>query len=168
MKTLVHIRKEHLKFSAAHMTVFPNGTKEALHGHNYQVELSIELKNSDFKEMVSFSEFKNSLKKLTGKWDEKVLLAEKNPFFKVKSQKGKEIQFSLCGKNYLLPSDEVELLPIENISSEALAQYLLELWIKNAGEKLLRKISYSVSLRVDESPGQGASVIQDFRSPKVL
>lgn len=166
MKTVIHIRKEHLKFSAAHMTVFPDGTKEALHGHNYQVELSIELKHTEFKDMISFGEFKKALKALTQKWDEKVLLAAKNPFFKTGAQNKKTIEFSLCGKSYALPIDEVEMLPIENISSEDLAQHLLALWIKEIGEKLLKKISYSVSLRVDESPGQGASAIQDFRSPK--
>ena len=31
----IRIRKEALKFAASHMTVFPDGTKEALHGHNY-------------------------------------------------------------------------------------------------------------------------------------
>ena len=31
---LIHIRKDHLKFAAAHMTVFPDGGKECLHGHN--------------------------------------------------------------------------------------------------------------------------------------
>lgn len=168
MKTLIHIRKEHLKFSAAHMTVFPDGTKEALHGHNYQVELSIELKKTDFKNMISFAEFKKTLKSLTANWDEKVLLATKNPFYKVLSQNKKTIEFSLCGKKYALPLDEVEFLPLENISSEALAQHLLTLWVKGLGEKLLKKVSYSVSLRVDESPGQGASAIQDFHSPKVL
>jgi 6-pyruvoyltetrahydropterin/6-carboxytetrahydropterin synthase len=49
MKTQIHIRKENIKFSSAHMTVFPDGTKEALHGHNYQVELTLELKDSSFK-----------------------------------------------------------------------------------------------------------------------
>ena len=38
----LHIRKEALKFSAAHMTVFPDGTKESLHGHNYRTKALIE------------------------------------------------------------------------------------------------------------------------------
>jgi len=35
-------RAEH-KFSCAHMTVFPDGTKERLHGHNYTIAVAIEV-----------------------------------------------------------------------------------------------------------------------------
>jgi hypothetical protein len=38
----IYIRKEALKFSAAHMTVFPDGTKERLHGHNYRTEVILD------------------------------------------------------------------------------------------------------------------------------
>jgi 6-pyruvoyltetrahydropterin/6-carboxytetrahydropterin synthase len=158
MKTQIHIRKENIKFSAAHMTVFPDGTKEALHGHNYQIELTIELKDGSFKKMVSFSLFKEALKKITENWDEKVLIAEKNPFYKETARSKKEVEFTVCKKRYVLPADEVEILPIENISSEELAQHLLSLWVKTMGETKLRGWADSVVVRVDESPGQGASV----------
>jgi len=157
MKTQIHIRKESIKFSAAHMTVFPDGTKEALHGHNYQVELTLELKDSSFKKMVSFSRFKEILKGLTGSWDEKVLIAEHNPFFKEISRSKKEIEFTSCKKRYVLPMDEVELLPIENISSETLAEHFLSLFVKEFGGKDLRKFVSMIRIRVEESPGQGAS-----------
>ena len=156
-KTVIHIRKENIKFSSAHMTVFPDGSKEALHGHNYQIELALELKDASFKKMLSFSEFKDVLRGVAGKWDEKVLLADKCPFYELIQKSKKEIEFKLCDKRYVLPSDEVVLLPIENISSEALASYLLKEFVKSFGEKELKKSVASLVIRVDESPGQGAS-----------
>lgn len=156
-KTVIHIRKENIKFSSAHMTVFPDGTKEALHGHNYQVELSVELKESSFKKMVSFSRFKDVLRKIAGKWDEKFLLADRCPFYELVSESKKEIEFKLCKKRYVVPADEVVLLPIENISSETLASHFLHEFTKSFGEKDLKKIVASLVVRVDESPGQGAS-----------
>ncbi|MFM8268931.1 MAG: 6-pyruvoyl trahydropterin synthase family protein [Pseudomonadota bacterium] len=162
MKTQIHLRKENLKFSSAHMTVFPDGTKEALHGHNYQVELTLQLKDSSFKKMVSFSVFKEALKTLVKDWDEKVLIAEKNPFYEEVSRSKKEIEFKVCKKRYVLPMDEVEFLPIENISSEALAECLLKGWVKEVGEGKLKNWTERVVLRVDESPGQGASVELGF------
>lgn len=158
MKTQIHIRKESLKFSSAHMTVFPDGSKEALHGHNYQAELLIELKDTSFKKMISFSIFKEALKKSIEKWDEKVLLADRNPFYEEISRTKKEIEFKLCKKRYILPIDEVVFLPLENVSSESLAEYLLKCWIKEVGESKLKTWALSVVMRVDESPGQGASV----------
>lgn len=157
MKTQIHIRKEKFKFSSAHMTVFPDGSKEALHGHNYQVELGVTLKDASFAKMISFSEFKNVLKSLCENWDEKVLLASKNPFLEELRKDKKEIEFKLCKKRYVLPIEEVELLPIENISSESLAQYFLELFVKQTGAKALRKTTGELSIRIEESPGQGAT-----------
>ena len=39
-------RAEH-KFSCAHMTVFADGTKERLHGHNYTIALGVEVERVD-------------------------------------------------------------------------------------------------------------------------
>ncbi|NBW99207.1 hypothetical protein EBR03_06510 [bacterium] len=157
MKTQIHIRKESLKFSSAHMTVFPDGTKEALHGHNYQVALGVELKATSFEKMIPFADFKKVLKSLCEAWDEKVLLATGNPYYEEVKKDKKEIEFKVCKKRYVLPLDEVQLLAIDNISSEALAEHFLELFLKTFGEKSLKKWATGLSIRIEESPGQGAS-----------
>lgn len=162
MKTTVHIRKENIKFSSAHMTVFPDGTKESLHGHNYQVELSFELKDSSFKKMIPFSKFKEKLREIVHSWDEKVLLAAKNPYYQETKKDKKELEFVLCKKRYVLPISELELLPLENISSEDLAGHLLFLFVKSFGEKELKKAVVWIRIRVDESPGQGACAEKSF------
>jgi len=144
------------------MTVFPDGTKEALHGHNYQVELTLELKDDSFKGMISFGKLKEILKKISNQWDEKVLIATENPFYKEAKKTKKELEFSLCDKRYVLPLDEVELLPVENIASENLAQHFLSLFVKGFGERELKKVVDWIRIRVDESPGQGSSAELDF------
>ncbi len=164
MKTQIHIRKEKLKFSAAHMTVFPDGTKEALHGHNYQVELGLVLKDSSFEKMISFSVFKAALSEICESWDEKVLLASENPFLKEIKKEKKELEFMLCKKRYVLPTEEVEFLPVENISSECLAQHFLELFVKKMGSKQLKKTVTEIFVRIEESPGQGATAFWSAQS----
>ncbi|NBX92997.1 MAG: hypothetical protein EB078_13370 [Proteobacteria bacterium] len=158
----IHIRKENIKFSSAHMTVFPDGSKEALHGHNYQVELYVELKDSSFKKMISFSRFKDSLRKIAGKWDEKVLIPEHCPFLELTSKSKKEVEFKLCKKRYVLPLDEVVLLPLENISSETLAEHFLNEFMDDFGEKELKKQVAIVTVKIEESRGQGASATHAF------
>src|SRR5689334_14368354 len=104
-RNLIHLRKEALKFSSAHMTVFPEGTKEALHGHNYTTEITIELKSTTLADLVSFSVFKKIAKELCDTWDEKVLLPSKCPHFQIKSHTAQEIEFVLCKKRYVIPGD---------------------------------------------------------------
>lgn len=162
MKTQIHIRKESIKFASAHMTVFPDGTKESLHGHNYQVELTLELKDTSFEKMVPFSNYKEKLKTLVEAWDEKVLIASENPFYKELSRDKKEVEFMLCKRRYVLPLPEVEFLPLDNISSETLSVHLLSLFIRSFGLKELKKTSSLIRVRIEESPGQGASSEQMF------
>ena len=42
----IEVDKEYLKFSAAHFLIFPDGSAERLHGHNYRVYVSVEARLS--------------------------------------------------------------------------------------------------------------------------
>ena len=55
------VAREQYKFSVAHMTVFPDGTKERLHGHNYQVGAVLELTDISFAHMIAFAPIKDAL-----------------------------------------------------------------------------------------------------------
>lgn len=157
----LHIRKDALKFSAAHMTVFPDGGKENLHGHNYQVELAVELAEPPaLAPMLSYEVFKQALRTVCSEWDEKVLIAADNPWLELLTAAAGECAFRLCGKRYLLPADEVAVLAVDNITAENLARLLCERFWEHLTHD--RSISWreriaAVSLRIDESRGQGAT-----------
>ena len=156
----IHIRKDNLKFSAAHMTVFPDGGKEGLHGHNYQVELEVELAEPALARMLSYQSFKRVLRSVCAAWDEKVLVAGANPWFEALSGEGGEYAFRLCGKRYVLPVDEVAVLAVDNITAENLAQLCFEqFWEKLTKDQTIawREQILAASLRVEESRGQGAT-----------
>lgn len=158
-----HIRKEALKFAAAHMTVFPDGSKEALHGHNYRTEVSIDLKSVELSQMISFSVFKSAMKAICREWDEKVLIGAKCPFMEVFSTVPHEVEFKLCGKRYVLPTDEVVFIDRDNITSETLAAEFCQRFIQQLDPGLLGDPILAVQVRVEEMTGQGASY---FWQPK--
>lgn len=156
----LHIRKDALKFSAAHMTVFPDGKKEPLHGHNYQVSLNVDLSDASFEKMVSFSVFKDVLKPLCDAWDEKILVQGRSPLLRGASL-GKEYEFTLCNKRYVFPADEVVILDIENISTELLAEEFMSLLLTKLDGQLSKAI-LGMEVRIDETNGQGASYFHRF------
>ena len=159
----VRIRKEALKFAASHMTVFPDGTKEALHGHQYQPSISIRFREAGFESMIPFSVIKQSMKKIADLWDEKVLLATGNPFFELVRSGREEIEFKLCGKRYVLPSEETVLLKVDNITCERLARAYFEFLRADLDELLKKGAITSMSVYIEESPGQGAAFEHEFR-----
>jgi 6-pyruvoyltetrahydropterin/6-carboxytetrahydropterin synthase len=153
----IHIQKEALKFSSAHMTVYPDGQKESLHGHNYSVRFSVDLKDISLKQMISFSEFKLHMKNICKQWDEKVLLARDCPFFKITHHTANEIEFVLCEKRYVLPSDETVLLPLDNITTETLAFEFCRLRVEGLKSTLTSSSVSAIHARVEEIPGQGST-----------
>lgn len=155
--TRITIARDQYKFSCAHMTVFPDGSKERLHGHNYTVAIALELSDTSFAKIIPFAEIRAALAELCGSWKERVLLAEKNPHFEIVHLSEHELEFRLCGKRYVLPLEDALLLPIDNIAVEPLAGHCAELLAARLRPILSQPHVRSLEVTIAESPGQGAT-----------
>lgn len=150
------------------MTVFPDGRKERLHGHNYYVSLRIDLADIGFRELVEFAPIKNEVASLCAEWKEHTLLAADNPYFEVLRDADGELEFALCGKRYVLPREDVLLLPIDNVAVEALSAHIAEVLAARLGEALRSEAVVGLEVTVTESAKQGASCylsLQEMRKP---
>jgi 6-pyruvoyltetrahydropterin/6-carboxytetrahydropterin synthase len=105
--------------------------------------------------MIPFAPIKTALAELCAAYKERVLLAEQNPFFEI-VRDDSELEFRLCGQRYVLPRTDVLLLPIDNISVEALAAHIATL-LKTKLAVLAAPHVRALEITVEESPGQGAS-----------
>jgi 6-pyruvoyltetrahydropterin/6-carboxytetrahydropterin synthase len=143
------------------MTVFPDGTKESLHGHNYYVEVVFVLDAGSSGKMIPFSVLKTAIEALCEAWDEKVLLAEKNPLFEIKTQTKSELEFILCKKRYVLPKDEVVLLNLENITIEALSAEFGKELLSRLGK--IKEIT-SIETTIEETRGQSVTSVVNSSS----
>lgn len=153
----LHVRKQTYKFSAAHWTMFPDGTKEALHGHNYQVAIDVELRAGAEDRFLDFRSIKDLLRPICEGLDEKVLLAASNPKIQ-RNIVGDEVEVRACGKRYVFPLDEVVALPVANITTEELASWLAkELVVKIGKQPEYAAIIARFEVNVEESSGQGAT-----------
>jgi 6-pyruvoyltetrahydropterin/6-carboxytetrahydropterin synthase len=155
MRHRIVIAREQYKVSCAHMTVFADGTKERLHGHNYAIAIALDVESIAFADMIPFSSIKDALAKLCADWKEHVLVATKNPFY-VLVRDDHELEFTLCGARYVLPRTDVLLLPLDNISVEQLSLHIAGL-LRDALAPSLPSHVRSLEVTVSESPGQGAS-----------
>jgi 6-pyruvoyltetrahydropterin/6-carboxytetrahydropterin synthase len=156
------IAREQYKFSCAHMTVFPDGTKERLHGHNYTVGIAIDLESIALPDMVPFASLKTALAELCAELKERVLIAARNPHLKIVLDDAKEFELTLCGERYVFPRGDVLLLPLDNISVEALAAYCAEL-LRSRLSAALTPHATRFEVTVEESPGQGSTAIIALR-----
>ena len=164
MNHRLRVARERFKFSCAHMTVFPDGTKERMHGHNFTLAVECETSDASFERMVDFSAVKRAIEALCDEWKEHLLLAERNPHMRVVRADATEIEFSLCGQRYVLPRADVVLLPVDNISVEALAELAARQLSADLAAVLERAQVVSLAVTVEETPGQGARCELPLRS----
>jgi 6-pyruvoyltetrahydropterin/6-carboxytetrahydropterin synthase len=149
-------RPEH-KFSCAHMTVFDDSRKERLHGHNYTIAVELELRDIAFGSMVELALIKDCIASLCDDWKEHLLLAKDNPHFEVINWGRSELEFRLCGDRYVVPADDALLLPIDNITIEALSAHAAALLRERLVPKLPANVVTALSVTVAETPGQDAT-----------
>lgn len=152
----IEIKREQFKFSCAHMTVFPDGSKERLHGHNFYVGIVLELASTAFADMVPFGPIKAAVTDICRNLREHVLLAADNPFFEIVSDADSELEFRLCGTRYVLPRADVIILPVDNVTVESLAEHISDLLVAGLPEVFARSVVVGLEVLVTESPGQGA------------
>ena len=153
----ITIARPQYKFSCAHMTVFADGKKERLHGHNYTVAVALDVASVELAAMIPFAGIKASLEALCQGWKEHLLLPERCPFLKILRDEGAggELELTLCGKRYVVPREDALLLPVDNVSVEALAAHIAALLGEQIGKLSPNVLALEVT--IEEVPGQGAS-----------
>src|SRR4051794_14892380 len=112
VKHRIAIARDQYKFSCAHMTVFPDGTQERLHGHNYTIAIALEVDRIELAAMIPFSSIKAALAELCAEWKERVLIARRNPWLAI-VRDDTELELTLCGERYVFPRGDVLLVPID-------------------------------------------------------
>ena len=156
----IRLAKRDFKFSAAHFTLFENREPEALHGHNYQVEVEVEGERlDDTGLLVELADLKRLVRAACAEWDERVLLPERSPQLTIE-RRDAEVQV-LCGaRRYAFPAAEVVLLPLVNTTIELLARALCERFAVAMPERVL-----ALMVTVGETDGQSCSYVHRLRPP---
>ncbi|MBK9294951.1 MAG: 6-carboxytetrahydropterin synthase [Oligoflexia bacterium] len=148
----LELAKENFKIAAAHFAIFGPSCAERLHGHNYYVSLTFETDVIDSKLglSVEFNELKPIIKKACEELDEYVLFPEKSPYLKISKEKD-SYKIIFAKKTYILPVEDVKLVPVLNISVEELSAYIWKR-LKKAFKKYPQIKKFSVT--VEETRGQ--------------
>lgn len=151
------VAKDEHKFSCAHMTLFPDGTKERLHGHNYRVSVSVEFEPEQGEGFLDFARVKATLAGLCAELREHLLMPTEAEAVTLIHRDDESTEMRVCGKRYVLPSDELIWLPMPNVVVEHLAEYLWGRIARDLEVDLRRANVRSMEVTVTEAPGQGAT-----------
>ena len=150
----IEIDKEYLKFSAAHFLIFPDGSAERLHGHNYRVYVKVEGALTEHGLVLDFKRVKPVVREMVDALDEHWLIPGLHPVLKWQQRPDGVVEVRYLDRYYAAPQADVLVLPINNTSAENLAGWL--------GRDLLRRLQTrfpeadlrGARVAVEETPGQ--------------
>lgn len=150
----IDISKEYLKFSAAHFLIFPDGTAERLHGHNYRVFVEVIGDLGEHGLLIDFKMIKPVIRDLVDQLDEHWLVPGEHPVLTCAERDDGVCEVRYLDRYYAAPVEDVIVLPINNTSSENLASWLG----RELRERLRRRFPdvrlFSLRLAVEETAGQ--------------
>ncbi len=150
----IKIHKDYLKFSAAHFLIFPDGTAERLHGHNYKVYVEVESCLDDHGLVLNFHEIKPLVREVVDELDEHLLLPGEHPTLTAERRDDGQMEVRYQERRYLIPADEVIVLPINNTSAENLAWFVCQ-QIRDRIQKKFPNVALErLAVGVEETPGQ--------------
>jgi 6-pyruvoyl tetrahydropterin synthase/QueD family protein len=151
----IHVAKENLKFSAAHLIAYP-GFREPLHGHNYQVGVYLEGRLASTGYVIDFGLIKKLTKEIVDRLDERTIIPANSDCLKIDRPKARTVRICYEGDEFMLPAADVCLVPIVHSSAEELARYI---WDELAAALVARGALGDVTMMeisVAEGPGQSA------------
>ncbi len=150
-----------LRFSACHL--IPGHSRcGRLHGHTYAVSVHLEgEKREEDGFILDFFELKEAVLEICGRLDHRVIIAGRDPKLEIQ-QKGESLEVKVLGeKTYLLPLDDVVMLPIPSASAEDLCSYFITELVDRLDLEERGNL-WSLEVRLDEGVGQGAGCRFDF------
>jgi 6-pyruvoyltetrahydropterin/6-carboxytetrahydropterin synthase len=150
----IKIHKDYLKFSAAHFLIFPDGSAERLHGHNYKVYAEVESGLDDHGLVLNFQEIKPLIREICDELDEHLLLPGEHPTLTAERRDDGQMVIDYQDRHYLIPADEVLVLPINNTSAENLACYVGRQVVERIRKKFPEVALKRIAVGVEETSGQ--------------
>lgn len=149
----IEVAKDYFNFASAHFLIFPDGQREPLHGHNYQVSVTLEGEIDHAGVVLDFIKFKPLVKRVCDALDHRTLVQTQSPIIKVNRQ-GKEIEVRYKTQRLILPRGDVILLPLVNTSTELLAEHVANQIRREVRKKFPHARIRSMQVSVEEARGQ--------------
>jgi 6-pyruvoyltetrahydropterin/6-carboxytetrahydropterin synthase len=150
----IDIQKEYFKFSAAHFLIFPDGTAERLHGHNYRVFAEIDAALSRHGLVLDFKQVKPLIRRLVDELDEHWLVPGQHEVLRVAPLADGRVEVRFRERVYAAPAEDVLVLPINNISAENLATHLGRELRRRIESEFAGVVVRGLRLAVEETSGQ--------------
>jgi 6-pyruvoyltetrahydropterin/6-carboxytetrahydropterin synthase len=149
----IEVAKDYFNFASAHFLIFADGTREPLHGHNYQVSVAMEGELDRAGVVLDFISFKPLVKRICDGLDHRTLIQTESSVLRVRAR-DEEVEVRYGKQKIILPKQDVILLPLKNTSTELLAEHIAGKIRDQVRRKFPRTSIRFMEVGVEEARGQ--------------
>ncbi len=149
----IAVEKDYLVFASGHFITY-GGQCESLHGHNYRARVELEGELDENHYVFDFGRLKKIMRRLCDELDHRVLLPLENPRIQL-TDTAEGVAVAYGSKHYLVPREDVTLLPVPNTTAEMIARHLARRLREELGPLDAGNLT-SLEVEVEESFGQSA------------
>lgn len=150
----IRVHKDYLKFSAAHFLIFPDGSAERLHGHNYKVFVEVHAGLDAHGLVLNFKDVKPLVRELCDELDESLLIPGEHPVLTCEPREDGLSEIRYRERRYLIPTEEIRVLPISNSSAENLAGWFADNLVARIQARFRTNGLLAIEVGIEETPGQ--------------
>ncbi|MCC5791446.1 MAG: 6-carboxytetrahydropterin synthase [Legionellaceae bacterium] len=153
--TTVELQKEVMKFSAGHTTIFSATEREPLHGHMYNVYLSVSTWVEENGMSFDYRFYKQKTLELCRHLNQTFLMPQHSPYLQFREDEN-YYYFTFNHKTMPFLKEDVTILPVCNITVEELSRWFIGELIADKAQLEAHRIEKMV-VKVFSAPGQSAS-----------
>jgi 6-pyruvoyltetrahydropterin/6-carboxytetrahydropterin synthase len=162
----VRVYKEYFNFASSHFLVFPDGGREELHGHNYQVRVGLSGAVGPGDMVVDFCLLKPIVRRFCDALDHRMLLPERCERLAIDDRdEHLDVRFRRNDggeDRFLFPRRDCVLLPITNTSTERLAEHVAAQVVSAVRAEAPAAVLRRIEVEVEESRGQCGVYVLDL------
>jgi 6-pyruvoyltetrahydropterin/6-carboxytetrahydropterin synthase len=150
----VRVYKQYFNFASAHFLIFADGSREELHGHNYQVRFAAEGALDPGDLVLDFTRLKPLVKRVCDELDHRVILPTQNERLAVVHDGENVLAEYAARERFAFPARDVVLLDVHNTSTERLAEYIARRVLASVNAEIPHAQLRRIEVEVEESAGQ--------------
>jgi 6-pyruvoyltetrahydropterin/6-carboxytetrahydropterin synthase len=153
----LRVEMEAFNFNAAHFLLFPDGSREPLHGHNYRVWVEVEGDLAPGHYVLDYCTFKPLVKNVCDELDHRMLLPAGAEALRVWQEGALVLAEHRDGSRFSFPSKDCLVLDLPNTSTELLSKLLARRIYEQLIKRNEHKHLAAITVGVEEAPGQQSS-----------
>lgn len=161
----IDLTKEAFKFSAAHFLIFPDGSAERLHGHNYRVSIELDASLTKYGLVIDFKRVKPVVKEIVDELDEHWLVPGEHPHLHWTRRDDGTTEVRYQERYYAAPHEDVIIMPMNNLSAENLSTFIGRELRARLAERFPDLVISVLMCAVEETSGQRGRYHYELEQP---